>query len=91
MSNNEDVKKTETKLNKNAAEKIWEEIKDKNIEMFSLPPQKINAQCSPVNIEPNKLYLKYKASSTIAALETALGEKYKVELAGQFITVAKSQ
>lgn len=86
----EDTKKPETKVVKTAADKIWEEIKDKNIELFSLPPQAVSSHCAPVTIEPTKLYLKYKASSVITALETALGDKYKVESTGKFITVSKS-
>jgi hypothetical protein len=85
----EETKKTENKVVKTAAEKIWDEIKDKKIEMFSLPSQTVSSHCNPVTVEPTKLYLQYKASSLIASLESSLGEKYKVEMSGRFITVSK--
>jgi hypothetical protein len=80
----------EVKIVKTAAEKIWDEIKEKNVEMFSLPPQPVSSHCSPIAIEPTKLYLQYKASSLITALETALGSKYSVNLSGKFITVSRA-
>jgi hypothetical protein len=84
------VKETKTEVVKTSAEKLWDEIKNKNVEMFSLPPQPVSSQCSPVLIDPNKLHLQYKTSSFITSLESALGDKYKVDLAGKFITVTKS-
>jgi hypothetical protein len=72
-----------------AAETLWNEIKGKKVEMFSLPPQEVSSQCSPAFIDPNKLYLEYKASSFITSLESALGTSYKVDLSGKYITVTK--
>jgi hypothetical protein len=82
--------KTETKSEKKKtnAEKIWEEIKDREVNMFALPGQKINTFCSPVVVEPSKVYLTFTVTSFLPALETALGPSYKVEMAGRFLTVS---
>lgn len=73
---------------KTNAEKIWEDIKDKEVNMFALPGQKISNFCSPVQIEPSKVYMTFTVSSFLPALEAALGSFYKVEMAGRFLTVA---
>lgn len=82
--------KTEPKAEKKKtnAEKIWEDIKDKEINMFALPGQKISSFCSPVQIESSKVYLTFTVSSFLPALEAALGSAYKVEMAGRFLTVS---
>ncbi len=79
----------EKKVNKTISDKIWEEIKDKKIDLFALPNQTVSMYCQPVNVNPSKLYLTYKASSVIAAMEETLGSSYKLEHAGNYITVSK--
>lgn len=71
------------------ASEIWEDIKDKSIEMFALPNQKVFMYCEPKEIEPSKCYLHVKASSVLPALETVLGSKYNVERNMHFVVVSK--
>lgn len=74
---------------KTEADKIWEEIKNKKIEMFSLPSQIVSQYCKPTFIEPEKLYLIVSATSVLPALEVALGEKYVVDRLEKFVTVSR--
>jgi hypothetical protein len=74
---------------KTVSQKIWDEIKNKKIDMFSLPDQTVTMHCSPMFIDPSTLYLTYKASSVITQLEESLGAKYKVSIDGKYISVAK--
>lgn len=71
---------------------IWGEIKDKNIEMFALPNQKVHMHCHPVPVEPNKLYLLTNSTAVLPSLESSInkdGNVYVVELADRFVTVAR--
>ncbi len=75
---------------KTEAEKIWSEIKDKSIEMFALPDQKVNKYCKPVTIEPTKAYLLASAPSVLPALELTLGNKYVVEVVDKYLAVSRA-
>lgn len=70
------------------AQKIWEEIKNKPIELFGLPGQTVSKYCTPVFIEPNKLYVQYKIGALLPMLEELLRNKYDVELVDKYITIA---
>ena len=83
-------KKVKQDLNSDA-ENIWEEIKDKKIEIFSLPSQTVNLHCKPVKIEPSKLYLVANATSLLPILETALGEAFSVDRFDKYITVERKK
>lgn len=84
------AKESEKTVSKTNSQKIWDEIKNKKIEMFSLPDQTVSMHCSPVYIDPETLYLTYKASSIINQLEESLGSKYKVSLDMKYISVKKA-
>jgi hypothetical protein len=71
------------------AQKIWNEIKSVPIQMFGLPNQVVEMHAQPATIEPSKLYLTIKASSTLPALETALAGHFNVELADRFLIVSR--
>lgn len=73
------------------ADKIWLEIKNKKIDMFSLPSQVVSQYCKPATIEPSKLYLIPSATSVLPALELALGEGYVVDRMERFITVSRKK
>jgi hypothetical protein len=73
---------------KTAAQKIWEEIKGVQIDMFTLPNQFVEQHCFPQTIEPTKCYLVSRASSILPALEAALGSKYFVTQEGRFVVVS---
>jgi len=86
------VKRAEASNNATEADKIWIEIKDKNIEIFALPDQKVSDYCNPVTVEPSKLYLLLKkASSALPAIESAIGNKFTVELANKYVIVSRTQ
>ncbi len=81
---------TANALQGTVAGEIWNEIKDKSIEMFALPDQKVHMHVHPVNIEPTKLYLTLQSSATLPSLETALGKKYNVELMDKYAVVSRA-
>lgn len=71
-------------------QKIWDEIKDKEIEVFALPRQSIDKSCKPVVVNPAKLYLTAPAMAYLPAIESALGNKYAVEMSDKYIVVTKA-
>jgi hypothetical protein len=72
------------------AGKIWDEIKDKPIEMFALPDQKVSKYAAPIPVEPNKLYLLTSATSALPSIEAAIGNKYTVELVDKYVVVSRT-
>ena len=84
-------KKEETVVTETEASKIWSEIKDKDILMFALPGQKVSHYCSPVVVEPTKLYLLVTATSVTPSLEAAIGDKYSVDLVNKYTVVSRSK
>lgn len=86
----EEVKVSEnlSEVKKTEAEKLWDEIKDKSIEMFALPSQTVQQYCRPVAVDPNKLFLLITATSVLPALELTLGNKYLVERMERFVVVS---
>lgn len=78
-------KKTESKT---VAEKIWDEIKDLEIEMFALPNQQVHHYCKPVSIDPSKLFLTFTVGSVLPSLEAAVSPKYSVEKQDKFLVVS---
>lgn len=81
--------KVAEELSGSEAGKIWDEIKEKSIEMFALPDQKVADHCTPVNIEPSKLYLRTKSSAVLPSLEVSCGKKFAVELVDKYVTVTR--
>jgi hypothetical protein len=82
----EPQEKTDKELT--TAEKIWADIKDHKIEMFSLPAQLISKFVSPVTVEPTKLYLTFTISAVLPVLEEALKAKYTVQQVDKWIVVS---
>jgi hypothetical protein len=70
--------------------KIWDEIKNKSIDMFALPDQKVHQYCQPKPVDPSKLYLVSTATSVLPSLETAIGKEYEIELANRFMIVTRA-
>src|SRR5574338_78006 len=77
-------------LKDTVAGQIWNDIKDKNIEMFALPDQVVNMHCHPVPIDPDRLFLVANSTAVLPSLEVAVGKKYTVEQADKFIIVARA-
>jgi hypothetical protein len=72
-----------------SAQQIWEEIKNKKLDLFALPNQLVSQYCETVEVEPSKLYLKLKMQSVLPALEKALGENFTVEQVTKYTTVER--
>lgn len=66
------------------SEKIWNEIKDIQLDLFGLPDQTIEKVCIPVDIEPSALYIQSNVGAVYAALEGALGKDFSIEMVGKF-------
>ena len=82
---------TEKKVVKTEAEKIWDEIKEKPIEMFALPNQIVSQYCKPMPVDPAKLFVTLHATSVLPALELALGSKFKVETMDKYTVISRSK
>jgi len=72
------------------AQKIWEEIRYRPIEMFALPNQVVEQHCTPFPAEPNRLFLTVRSTATLPSLEVACGKDFVVELADKFVIVARA-
>lgn len=84
------IEKNTEEFNQTEAGSIWNELKDKQIEMFTLPNQKVSDYCEPFNVEPSKLYLTARSMAVYPALEAACGDRFVVSLVDRFISVARA-
>jgi hypothetical protein len=84
------AKTVEEMLKGTTAGAIWDEIKDKPIEMFGLPNQHVSLHAVPSAIDTEKLYLTTRATAALPAIELAIGNKYTVDLADRYIVVART-
>lgn len=71
------------------AEKIWDEIKDVAVEMFSLSGQTVKNFSKPIAVEPTRLFLLFSSGAFLPALEVAIGKKYHVEQQDKYILVTR--
>ena len=71
-------------------EKIWNEIKDRTINMFALPDQVVFQHCTFIPIEPSKCYVTIRSTATLPSLEAAIGAGFTVELADKFVVIARA-
>lgn len=74
---------------KSEAEKIWEEVKYRSIQMFGLPGQTVEQHCTFVTVEPSHLYVTIRSSATLPSLEAAVAPEFTVELADKFVIVKR--
>lgn len=79
---------TSPPASKTVAQKIWDDIKDKPLDMFGVPGLTAAKYCQPVPVDPNKLYLGFTVSAVLPALELAYKGKYEVELVDRFIVLS---
>jgi hypothetical protein len=84
----EQDKPVDKKPTKTQADKIWDQIKEVRIAMYSLPNQKVEDFCEPIKIEPTKLYLQSKAGALLPALEEALSGKFIVDRMERYLVVS---
>lgn len=73
------------------AEKIWQEIQNTQLDMFSLPDQTVSKYCKPIKVEPSKLYVTTSVQAVFPALEFALGKRFTIEMAQKFIIIARKK
>lgn len=73
------------------AEKIWNEISNIELEMFSLPEQTVRKYCTPVTVEPSKLYITASVQAVIPALETAIGKRFDIEKAMKYTIISRKE
>lgn len=74
---------------KTEAEKIWDEIKNRPIEMFGLPDQYVFQHATFVPVEPNTLYVTIRSTATLPSLEAAIAPHFTVELADKFVLIKR--
>lgn len=91
-----DVKLTE----KQAA--IWNDIKDKEVEYYTLPNMTIEGVCFPCNVDPDCLFVTLKGPAAIVSIEGALGKllvkgwsgekvtKYIIEARDKFVVISEN-
>ena len=70
------------------ADKIWEEIKNVGLDIFSLTNKCVADYGTPVPVDPTRLFLTTKVGAFLPALEVALSKKYSVEKVDKYIVVA---
>lgn len=73
------------------AEKIWEQIRYRPIEMFALPNQIVEQHCTPFPVDPNRLFLTIRSTATLPSLEVSCGKDFVVEIADRFVIVTRAQ
>lgn len=67
---------------------IWNEIQNVSLQLFGLPGQIVSMHCTPVSIEPSKLYVSIRSAATLPALETALSDRFTVEMLDKWVAIA---
>jgi hypothetical protein len=75
---------------KTLTQKIWDDIRNVKLNMFSLNNQFVHGYYKPLFVEPNRLYLVGATTATAAlpALEEAISPRYQVEQAERFVIVS---
>lgn len=70
------------------ANKIWNEIKKIDLNLFGLADQTVDKYFDVLSVEPTKCYLTIKVAAALPALETIISKKYSVEQAAKFIVIS---
>lgn len=74
---------------KSEAEKIWDEIKNRPIQMFGLPDQFVFQHATYIAVEPTSAYVIIRSSATLPSLEAAVAPDFTVELADKFVIIKR--
>jgi len=76
------------------SQKIWNEIKELELEIFGLPNQKVKNHAKELlNISNTELYLTLKSTAAFAALEAALlkkGSPYTLKVVDKYTVVTRA-
>jgi hypothetical protein len=73
------------------ADKIWAEIKDKQVALFALGGKRVSDWASPHPCEPTKLFLTTNAPSLLPELEAVIGSAYVCEKQDRFIVISRAE
>ena len=76
------------KVETSQAEKIWQSVQGRRLEMFGLPNQFVSMFCQFVPVDQNRCFLKYKIAAVLPALEIASPE-FNVEAVQGYIVLSK--
>jgi len=92
--------KEQEKQKTTESDKIWEEIRRLNIEVFGLPGQTVEGHTTRILGSPNEVLLKLKSSAVLPALEQLLtvdsngrplaNPKFKIEQLEHFISIKRA-
>ena len=73
------------------SDKIWQEIKGLQLNLFGLPNQTIEKNCVPQLVEPSKLYLIISSGAVYPALDEILSSKFNLETISKYIVVSRKE
>lgn len=90
-TNKAETKTAEVAVTQTESSKIWNEIKNKPLNMFALQGMTVGKYCKPKELDPNRCFLQYTATAAIPAVEEAVKDKYDFEVAGQYIIVSRKK
>jgi hypothetical protein len=74
---------------KSEAEIIWDEVKNRPIQMFGLPDQFVFQHATYITVEPTFAYVIVRSSATLPSLEAAVAPDFTVELADKFVIIKR--
>jgi len=70
---------------------IWEEIKNLDLNLYSLPNQKVHMHCKVIPLNEKELYLTSGVAGFLPALENAISSSYIVEKQDKYIIVKHAE
>lgn len=76
-------------VQKTAADKLWDEIKDLDVQMFALPPQKLASYAKRIDLDPGIVHVQLSIEAALPIIETTLGVKYAVTRHDKFVTISR--
>jgi hypothetical protein len=79
-----------TKPTLTPALQIWNDIKDRVLDIFGMKHQCVSDYCEFVPMRPDRCYLKFKVSATIPAVE-AVSPEYNFEQIGKYIILSRKE
>jgi len=75
MVESDKLSKAEQSLNEEQR-KMWDSIKNRVIDYYALSDQKVYMVCTPINIDPESLYIKMSGTAVICGLEAVLNADF---------------
>jgi hypothetical protein len=76
---------------KTPADELWDRIRELPLELYSLPDQTLEGNCTRVKVAPDQLHLKLNSGAVIAAMTESLksvkladDEEFDITAAGAF-------